>query len=181
MCDLHPSEVERTRIAHVCNDLKAGVNPTRRCEPGLNRTYQDKAAHFGTAILPARARRPRDKANVKVEVAAQVVQRWVSAWLRHRRLFFLAELNGAIRAPIADLINRWMCHLGTTHRDLFETSERDALLPIPIRMPTRSGGAVGCRWTIKSRSMPLLLRALSPDARGHRGPDHRPDHRAVPS
>ena len=57
----------------VCDNLKAGVTATSRYEPGISRTYQDMATHYGTAILPARVRRPRDTA--KVEVAVQVVQR----------------------------------------------------------------------------------------------------------
>ena len=59
----------------VCDNLKAGVTAACRYEPGISRTYQDMASHYGTAILPTRVRRPRDKA--KVEVAVQVVQRWV--------------------------------------------------------------------------------------------------------
>ena len=113
----------------VCDNLKAGVTVASRYEPGINRTYQDMASHYGTAVLPARVRRPRDKA--KVEVAVQVVQRWVLARLRHRRFFSLAELNGAVRELIADLNNRPMRHLGTTRRALFETIERSALLALP--------------------------------------------------
>src|SRR4028119_1888630 len=61
----------------VCDNLKAGVTAACRYEPGVNRTYQDMAAHYGTAVVPARVRKPRDKA--KVEVAVQVVQRWILA------------------------------------------------------------------------------------------------------
>ena len=46
----------------VCDNLKAGVTAACRYEPGINRTYQDMAAHYGTSILPARVHRPRDKA-----------------------------------------------------------------------------------------------------------------------
>ena len=113
----------------VCDNLKAGVTATCRYEPGISRTYQEMASHYGTAVLPARVRRPRDKA--KVEVAVQVVQRWVLARLRHRKFFSLAELNGALRALIADLNDRPMRHLGTSRRALFETLERPALLPLP--------------------------------------------------
>jgi transposase len=70
-----------------------------------------------------------DKA--KVEVAVQVVQRWVLARLRHRRFFSLAELNGAIGELIADINERPMRHLGTSRRALFERIERAALLPMP--------------------------------------------------
>ena len=113
----------------VCDNLKAGVTAACRYEPGISRTYQDMASHYGTTVLPARVRRPRDKA--KVEVAVQVVQRWVLARLRHRRFFSLAELNGAIRELISDLNDRPMRHLGTSRRALFEALEQAALLPLP--------------------------------------------------
>ena len=113
----------------VCDNLKAGVTAASRYEPGISRTYQDMAGHYGTAILPARVRKPRDK--TKVEVAVQVVQRWVLARLRNRRFFSLAELNSAIRELTIDLNNRPMRHLGTTRRALFEAIEQTALLPMP--------------------------------------------------
>ena len=113
----------------VCDNLKAGVTAACRYEPGVNRTYQDMAAHYGTAVVPARVRKPRDKA--KVEVAVQVVQRWILARLRHRRFFSLAELNGAIRELVDELNARPMRHLGTSRRALFEAVERAALLPPP--------------------------------------------------
>jgi transposase len=46
-----------------------------RYDSGFNRTYAEMAEHYGTAILPARGRKPKDKA--KVEVAVQVAQRWI--------------------------------------------------------------------------------------------------------
>ena len=87
--------------AIVCDNLKAGVTAASHYEPGINRTYQELAEHYGTAILPARPKKPRDKA--KVEVAVQIVQRFVLARLRNRRFFSLVELNAAIRECIADL------------------------------------------------------------------------------
>jgi transposase len=113
----------------VCDNLKAGVTAACRYEPGINRSYADMATHYGTAIVPTRVRKPRDKA--KVEVAVQLVQRWVLARLRHRRFFSLAELNGAIGDLIEALNNRPMRLLGTGRRALFETTERSALLSLP--------------------------------------------------
>ena len=63
--------------AVVPDNLKSAVIKADRFDPGLNRTYADLAPHYGTAILPARPRKPRDKA--KVEVAVQVAQRWILA------------------------------------------------------------------------------------------------------
>jgi len=75
----------------VSDNLRAGI--TRACfyEPLVNRTYAAMAAHYGSAVIPARPCKPRDKA--KVEVGVQVVQRWILARLRHRRFFSPAELN----------------------------------------------------------------------------------------
>jgi len=113
----------------VSDNLKAGV--TRACfhEPGVNRTYTAMAAHYGTAVLPARPCRPRDKA--KVEVGVQVVQRWILARLRHQRFFSLAELNSAIAELVEQLNDRMMRGLGTTRRILFEQFDHPALLPLP--------------------------------------------------
>ena len=113
----------------VCDNLKAGVTASCRYEPGINRSYHDLAAHYGTAVVPTRVRKPRDKA--KVEVAVQLVQRWVLARLRHRRFFSLAELNATIRELVDALNDRPMRHLATSRRALFEASERAALLPLP--------------------------------------------------
>jgi hypothetical protein len=113
----------------VCDNLKAGVTAACRYEPGINRSYADMATHYGTAIVPTRVRKPRDKA--KVEVAVQLVQRWVLARLRHRRFFSLAELNGAIGELIEVLNTRPMRHLGTSRRALFDATERSALLQLP--------------------------------------------------
>ena len=73
--------------AVVCDNLKAGVTKPSRYEPGINRTYQDLAEHYGFAVLPTRIRKPRDKA--KVEVAVLIVERFVLARLRNRRFFSL--------------------------------------------------------------------------------------------
>ena len=75
----------------VPDNLKSAVFKADRFDPGLNRTYAEMASHYGTAILPARPYKPRDKA--KVEVAVQVAQRWILARLRNLRFFSLADLN----------------------------------------------------------------------------------------
>ena len=100
-----------------------------RYEPGINRTYQEMAAHYGAAVLPTRVRRPRDKA--KVEVAVLIVERFILARLRNRRFLSLGELNEAIREVLGDLNARLMRKLGASRREFFETIDRPALLPLP--------------------------------------------------
>lgn len=113
----------------VSDNLRAGI--TRACfyEPLVNRTYADMAAHYGTAIIPARPYKPRDKA--KVEVGVQVVQRWILARLRNRRFFSLAELNQAIGELVGQLNDRPMRGWGTTRRALYEQLDRAALRALP--------------------------------------------------
>jgi len=117
-----------TRLT-VPDNLKAGI--ARACfhEPAVNRTYADMARYYGTAIVPARPYRPRDKA--KVEVGVQVVERWILARLRHRRFFSLASLNAAIATLLGELNDRPMRGWGVSRRALFEQLDRPALLPLP--------------------------------------------------
>ena len=79
----------------VPDQLKSGVTRACRYEPGVQRSYEEWSRHYGTTILPARPRKPRDKA--KVEVAVQVVERWILARIRDETFFSLAELNQRIR------------------------------------------------------------------------------------
>jgi len=113
----------------VSDNLRAGI--TRACfyEPQVNRTYAEFAAHYATAVIPARPYKPRDKA--KVEVGVQVVQRWILARLRNRRFFSLAELNQALRELTDQLNDRPMRGWGTTRRALYEQVDRPALLELP--------------------------------------------------
>lgn len=113
----------------VSDNLKAGVTKACFYEPKVNRTYADLAAHYDTAILPARPYRPRDKA--KVEVGVQLVQRWIVARLRGRQFFSLADLNAAIRDLLETFNAKVTRHLGASRRELFETLDRPALKPLP--------------------------------------------------
>jgi transposase len=88
----------------VPDNLRSAVDRPHRYEPDLNRSYSDLAAHYGSAIIPARWRKPRDKA--KVEVGVHVAQRWILAALRNRTFFSLAEANAAIRERLERLDNR---------------------------------------------------------------------------
>lgn len=113
----------------VSDNLKAGITKACFHEPKVNRTYADLAAHYGTAVIPARPYRPRDKA--KVEVGVQLVQRWIAARLRHRRFRSLAELNTVIRELLDRFNGKVTRHLGASRRDLFDALDRPALRPLP--------------------------------------------------
>jgi transposase len=113
----------------VPDNLKSAVTKTCRYEPRANATYEDLAAHYRTAILPARVRRPRDKA--KVEQSVLLVERWILARLRNQLFFSLSELNAAIRALLAELNERPFKKLPGCRRTLFEQLDRPAMIALP--------------------------------------------------
>ena len=115
----------------VPDQLKSGVTKACRYEPGLQRTYEEMAEHYGIAVLPARPRKPKDKA--KVEVGVQVVQRWILAVLRHETFFSLAALNARIRSLLDRLNYRPMRTYRASRRELFLRLDQPALRPLPAQ------------------------------------------------
>jgi transposase len=115
--------------AVVPDNPKTGVTRACRYDPDLNPTDAEWAAHYQVAVLPARVRKPRDKA--KVEVGVQVVERWILARLRHRTFFSLSELNAAIRALLEELNTRPFKKLPGSRREQFERLDYPALKPLP--------------------------------------------------
>ena len=114
----------------VPDNTKTGV--TRACiyEPDLNPTYQEFARHYRVGVMPARPRKPRDKA--KVESAVQVVQRWIVMRLRHRRFLSIREANEAIGELLVDLNNRpFRKRRDECRASLFANVDRPALQPLP--------------------------------------------------
>lgn len=122
--------------AAVPDNLKSGVTKSCFYDPVLNASYQELAEHYGIAILPARAEKPRDKA--KVEQAVQLVERRILAPLRQRRFTSLSELNASIKELLEELNNRPMQVYGCSRRELFDSIERAALKPLPAQ-PFRIG------------------------------------------
>ncbi len=113
----------------IIDNLKSGVSKPCRYEPELNPTYRDLATHCGMAILPARVRKPKDKA--KVEVGVQIVERWILACLRQRQFFSLSELNTAIRELLERLNDKPFRKLAGSRRSQFEALDRPALKALP--------------------------------------------------
>jgi transposase len=113
----------------IPDNLRSGVQKACRYEPDINPTYDDMATHYGTAVIPARVRKPKDKS--KAEVGVQVVERWILARLRNRTLFSLHEANQAITGLLADLNTRPFKKLPGNRKEAFENLDKPALLPLP--------------------------------------------------
>jgi transposase len=121
--------IEGVPGAVVPDQLKTGVIVACRYEPGIQRTYQEMAEHYGTVILPARPATPRDKA--KVEVAVQIAERWILARLRNETFFSLGALNERIAELREELNDRPMRRYGMSRRQMYEQVDRPALRPLP--------------------------------------------------
>jgi transposase len=113
----------------VPDNTKTGVTRACRYEPDLNPTYSEMAAHYGVAVVPARPRKPRDKA--KAENAVQLVQRWIVAALRKRTFFSLGEVNEAISELLVLLNNKPFRKREGTRASLFAALDQPALRPLP--------------------------------------------------
>ena len=119
-------------VTVVPDQLRSAVSKPHRIEPGLQRTYEDLGRHYETAIIPARPRKPKDKA--KVEAGVLVAQRWILARLRDEVFFSLEALNDRIRELLEELNDRPMKHLGgVSRRELFERVDRPELRRLPER------------------------------------------------
>jgi transposase len=115
----------------IPDNLRSGVSKAHRYEPDLNPTYLDLASHYGVAVLPARVRKPRDKA--KAEAGVLLVERWILAALRNRTFFSLEEVNREIARLLERLNTRPFKKLPGSRRELFEQLDRPALRPLPAQ------------------------------------------------
>lgn len=89
------------------------------------------ASHYGTTVIPARIKKPKDKA--KVESAVLIVERWIIAALRNHTFFSLADLNRALKEKLEEFNAKPLQKLKVSRRHLFETIDRPAMKPLPER------------------------------------------------
>lgn len=115
----------------IPDNLKSGVKQASFYDPEINPTFREFASYYRFTVLPARPRKPRDKA--KVEGGVLIVQRWILARLRNRRFFSLAELNAAIAALVKDMNSRPFKKLTGNRQSMFESIDRPALRALPER------------------------------------------------
>jgi transposase len=145
------------------DQLKDAISEPCRYEPGVNRTYQEMASHYGAVVIPARPRKPRDKA--KVETMVLVAQRWILARLRKRSFFDLGELNAAIRELLDELNARLMQKLKVSRRELWERVDRPALEPLPA-----------ARYEVSQRARCVRRLAIEPSQEIQADPDAMAAH-----
>lgn len=113
----------------VPDNLKSGVTKACRYEPDLNPTYHDLAQHYQTVVLPARVRKPRDKA--KAEAGVLLVERWILAKLRKHTFFNIDDLNREIGKLLEQLNNKPFKKLSGSRKSRFEELDKPALKQLP--------------------------------------------------
>lgn len=113
----------------VPDNTKTAVKSPCWYDPDINLTYQELAEHYGFAVIPARKRRPKDKA--KVEGGVLITERWILAALRHQVFFSFGEANEAVWRMVKRLNDHPFKKLPGCRREVFEKMERSALKPLP--------------------------------------------------
>ncbi len=155
--------------AIVPDNLRSAVSRSHRYEPDINPDFAEFAEHYDTVILPARVRAARDKA--LVENAVRLVYQRVYAKLRNQTFYSLESLNEAI----GELVEKHNCtpfqRLSISRRELFESSERAALHPLPAEpfaMKTTTWVSVQFNYHVELRddrhyySVPYVLYTKEP-------------------
>ena len=146
------------------DNLKSAVTKANRYDPTINHLFAKFAEHYGTTILPARVRAPRDKGSV--ESAVLIAQRRIIAALRDQKFFSLAEINGATAEQVEILNDRPMKdHGGRTRNERFADCDKQYLKPLPQNRftisETKHDVAVGLDYHIQFRkhfySVPYTL------------------------
>jgi len=109
--------------------LKSAVSRADRYDPDLNPDFSAFCEHNGTAALPARPRKPKDKA--VIEGALGVFWRWIRSKLKREHFYSIESLNAWLRAKVDQFNNRVQRKYGLSRRQKFESGERSLLIALP--------------------------------------------------
>ena len=130
MCHVHAYEYFGgvTRIL-VPDNLKTGVTANTRYETQLNESYRELAEHYGTAIVPARVRHPQDKGLVERSVGFSTT--WITAAMRERKFFSIAEVKEAVAERLDFINNKPFQKLPGCRTEAYLNEEKEFMLPLP--------------------------------------------------
>lgn len=132
-------------MAIVPDNLKAAVTRSDRSNPVINADFAAFAEHYGCAVVPARVRRPKDKA--LVENAVKLMYRTVYVDLEGIIFHDLDTLNAAIRKSLEEFNNRRLTRRRETRRQLFDTLEAQYMRELPA-----------IRFQMKQRTVATVMR-----------------------
>lgn len=115
----------------IPDNLKTGVIKNTSSKLVINESYRRMAEYYGIAVIPARPRKPQDKA--AVEMGVNVITRSAIAPLRNLTFFDLGDLNAALAGKVADINARTFQKRQGSRESIFNESEKDALIPLPAK------------------------------------------------
>ena len=122
-------DINGVPLVVVPDNTKAAVKSPCWYDPDINMTYQEMAQHYGFTVIPARVRKPKDKA--KVENGVLIAERWILARLRHHTFFSIAEANEAVRRLLIGMNAKPFKKLPGCRKSVLEEMERPVLKPLP--------------------------------------------------
>ena len=122
-------DIKGVPLVVVPDNTKAAVRSPCWYDPDINLTYQEMAEYYGFTVIPARVRKPKDKA--KVENGVLIAERWILARLRHHTFFSIAEANEAVRKLLIGMNAKPFKKLPGSRQSVLEAMERPALKPLP--------------------------------------------------
>jgi transposase len=112
----------------VPDNLKTGVTRADWFSPVINKVYHEMAEHYGTAVIPAGIRKPKEKASVEGTVGK--ISTWITAALRNGQFLSLGELNNAVWERLEAFNKRPFQKKPGCRESAFE-EEKPFLLPLP--------------------------------------------------
>lgn len=113
----------------IPDNLKTGVTKNNRYETVLNRSYQELAEYYDTAIVPARVEHPKDKS--LAEGSVKFASTWILAALRNERFFTLNEAKEAVRIKLEELNLREFKQREGCRRSAYLEEEKAFMKPLP--------------------------------------------------
>jgi len=113
----------------IPDNLKTGVDRISWYTPVINRTYHEMVEHYETVVIPARVRKPKDKATVEGTVG--IISTWIIAALRKQQFFSLYELNEAILEKLNEFNNKSFQKKEGCRKSIFLEEEKYTLIPLP--------------------------------------------------
>lgn len=110
-------------------NCKTATTQNSKFDVVLNRSYQELAAHYSTAIVPARVRKPKDKSHA--EATVRMAETWILAALRNQKFFSLSEMREAIAEKLEELNTRAFTNRAGNRKTAFLEEELQYMLPLP--------------------------------------------------
>lgn len=133
----------------VPDNTKTAVIKNTKEELILNDQYRRMSEHYGCAVVPARVRRPRDKASIEMGVG--IIERQAMLALRKRRFMALADYNKALSAQVMTMNSRPFQKREGSRESVYSSQEKPMLIPLPAHpyeMITRKDATVNFSYHI---------------------------------